>query len=181
MCSCACSQAKYRMSCMVNIWWWFTRLNFWMKFMSVREILVMFVCDMPMFVGQTFVGEISYIYIYVWGWVKTYHYHGRVSTSWTFMNQLCKGSRVPRFWPIASQPYFTGAVKCHPTRGLRPQVARLAAEAAQQAVMGFGLPYCEAELVVFPVTGRYWCVAVWNQGGKGDDSWQWIWYVIYIY
>jgi hypothetical protein len=34
-----------------------------MKFMSLREILVMFVCDMPMFVGQTFVGEISYIYV----------------------------------------------------------------------------------------------------------------------
>ena len=33
--------------------------------MSLREILVMFVCDMPMFVGQTFVGEISYIYICV--------------------------------------------------------------------------------------------------------------------
>ena len=106
VCACACSQAKYRMSCMVNIWWWFTRLNFWMKFMSLREILVMFVCDMPMFVGQTFVGEISYIYIYVWGWVKTYHYHGRVSTSWTFMNQLCKGGRVPRFWPIASHNHI---------------------------------------------------------------------------
>ena len=63
VCACACSQAKYRMSCMVNIWWWFTRLNFWMEFMSLREILVMFVCDMPMFVGQTFVGEISYIYM----------------------------------------------------------------------------------------------------------------------
>ena len=43
------------------------------------------------------------IYIYMWGWGQNvsltmgefpHHEH-----SW---NQLCKGSRVPRFWPIAS-------------------------------------------------------------------------------
>ena len=172
MCSCACSQAKYRMSCMANIWWWFTRLNFWMKFMSLREILVMFVCDMPMFVGQTFVGEISYIYIYMWGWVKTYHYHGRVSTSWTFMNQLCKGSRVPRFWPIASH------------NNTRPSTAGRTLGCRSGTASGDGIRFA----LLWGGTGRFPRHGTLLMCGRLESGWEGWWFMamdmicyIYIY
>ena len=110
------------------------------------------------------------IYIYMWGWVKTYHYHGRVSTSWTFMNQLCKGSRVPRFWPIASH------------NNTRPSTAGRTLGCRSGTASGDGIRFA----LLWGGTGRFPRHGTLLMCGRLESGWEGWWFmamdmICYIY